>query len=130
LIDLTINEGMPIKQAARRTGVGVRTVYDWLARARCDDAPAELAEWARTFSRFVEWYREDTRRERYFRDRKAARLRWQRFKRARVDWWRDRLGESAFWKRRLEWLAERGKWHSYEQTVARLRSQGYRVTEG
>jgi hypothetical protein len=49
LIDLTINEGLPIKHAARRLGVGVRTVYDWLERARNEGAAPELVEWVREF---------------------------------------------------------------------------------
>jgi hypothetical protein len=39
LIDLTINEGVPIKHAARRLGVGVRTVYDWLERSQTGRPP-------------------------------------------------------------------------------------------
>ena len=130
LIDLTINEGLPIKHAARRLGVGVRTVYDWLERARDEGAAPELVAWAREFRQYLEWYRRDKCRERYVQDCEAARLRWQRFKASREEWWRRRLGESAFWTRRLNWLAARGKWFSYERTVARLRAEGYRVTRG
>ena len=53
LIDLTINEGMPIKHAARRLGVGVRTIYDWLERARREGAAPELVKWARDFNSTV-----------------------------------------------------------------------------
>jgi hypothetical protein len=130
LIDLTINEGVPIKHAARRLGVGARTVYDWLERARDEGAAPELVAWAREFRQYLEWYRRDNRWERSIRDREAARLRWQRFKASREEWWRRRLGESAFWTRRLNWLAAWGKWFSYERTVARLRAEGYRVTRG
>jgi hypothetical protein len=128
LIDLTINEGLPIKHAARRLGMGVRTVYDWLERAQNEGADPDLVEWAGTCAQFLEWYRRDKRWERSVRDYKSAQVRWQRFKASREEWWRRRLGESAFWTRRLNWLAERGKWISYERTVARLRAEGYQVT--
>jgi hypothetical protein len=130
LIDLTINEGLPIKHAARRLCVGVRTVYDWLERAQKQGAAPELVAWAGTFVQYLEWYRRDKRRERLIHDCEAARLRRQRFKASREEWWRRQLGESAFWTLRLNWLAERGKWSSYERTVARLRAEGYQVTRG
>jgi transposase len=128
LIDLTINEGLPIKHAARRLGFGVRTVYDWLERARNEGAAPELVEWAGTFAQSLEGYRRDKHGEKSVRDDKVAQVRWQRFKASREEWWRRRLGESAFWTRRLNWLAARRKWISYERTVARLRAGDYRVT--
>jgi transposase len=108
LID-AINEGVPIKHAARRSGVGVRTVYDWLGRARRGEADAELVEWADRFTRLLDRHREAKRQERSRRDREAAKARWRRFKAARVTWWRNKLGEDEFWRRRRLWLAARGR---------------------
>lgn len=127
LIDLVINDDVPIVHAARRLGLGVRTVYDWLQRARDEGAVPELVKWADNFTQFLEWYREDERRVRYLREREAARRRWHEFKASRAEWWRRRLGESEFWRRRLLWLAARGKDAAFWRTVARLRSEGVLV---
>jgi transposase len=109
LIDLVLNEGLPIKHAARQLGIGVRTCYDWLERARCDGADPGLVAWAATFRRSLEQHRKKQRLSRSRRDREAARERWRRFKAARVAWWRNKLGEVEFWRRRRLWLAARGK---------------------
>lgn len=109
LIDLVLNEGLPIKHAARRLGIGVRTYYDWLGCARNGGAGAELVEWADRFTRLLGRHREAKRQERSLRDREATRERWRRFKAARVTWWRNKLGEDEFWRRRRLWLAARGK---------------------
>jgi transposase-like protein len=65
LIDLVINEDVPIKHAARRLGLGVRTVYDWLERAQVKGAAPKLVKCTDQFTQFLEWYRADVRRERF-----------------------------------------------------------------
>ena len=130
LIDLVIDQDVPIVHAARRLGLGPRTVYDWLQRAQGEGAARELVKWAEDFTQFLAWYREDQRRERYLRDREAARLRWQQFKASREGWWLARLGPERFWTSRLLWLADRGRDRALARTIARLRAEGYLDTIG
>jgi transposase-like protein len=52
LIGPVINDDVPIKHAARRLGLGPRTVYDWLQRAQGEGAAPELAEWSGRFTQY------------------------------------------------------------------------------
>lgn len=45
-ITTRIKDGMPIKVAAARSGIGVRTAMDWLARGRLKDAEEPYASFA------------------------------------------------------------------------------------
>jgi Helix-turn-helix domain len=72
-----IRDDVSIKHAAKRIGLGVRTVYDWLAKGHAEGADSEFARWADCFAKTLEARRSDWRAERYARESEEAKQRWR-----------------------------------------------------
>jgi hypothetical protein len=126
LVRLAGSEDHPTRIAvARGAGIGVQTLYDWLALGRAGREP--LVAWAKAFLAAESEARSARRTESAARREARDRARWQAFRQAREGWWLERLGPIEFWRRRLEWLAAHGRWDAYQSTAAELEAQGFRI---
>jgi hypothetical protein len=118
-----ILSGKSRRQAAEASGVSLRTLAGWLAKARAGDRA--LAEWVRHFEAAEREAYSQRRGLRRFREDAEAKERWQRFKGQRIAWHLENLGPVEFWRRRLVWLASKGQTGAYARTVARLQAEGF-----
>ncbi|HEU5116236.1 MAG TPA: helix-turn-helix domain-containing protein [Isosphaeraceae bacterium] len=114
-----ILEGASQAEAARRAGVGRRTLQDWLAQGRSDRTGA-----LGPFALRLDLRAEEARRRRiraYWARYQAARAEsWQRFRAGRQDWWRTQLGDREFWRRRLVWGLAKGREFTIRQAREKL----------
>jgi hypothetical protein len=83
-----------------------------------------FAEWAAEYDRLVNIIHRAKLQITREKNMVESKARFQSFKRSREAWWLKRLGPVEFYARRLDWLYSRGKMHSYDRLVARLRAEG------
>ena len=100
-----ILEGASQAEAARRAGVGRRTIQEWLAKGRAETS-GPFWSFAFRFGRRSRMAHRRKLRTSWARYHARKAESWQRFRSSREGWWMERLGPRLFWRRRLEWALE------------------------
>src|SRR4051812_38809883 len=84
LISLYESERLTLAEAARRVGIGVRTLHDWLRRGRAEVEGADpaIVAWSGRLRAAIDRRRQESWDRARARDRAAGQARWRRFRAA------------------------------------------------